>query len=79
MWRGFEMQWNDAVAVDSVRSIRSRNAGYTGYLEASFFPAKFQADRFTLEVSYGIAAERASATDFTGWPFLAYAQHRNKN
>ena len=51
-----------------------KNKDYTGYREASFFPDRFQEDRFGLD-QLRSAAERAHV-DFTGWPFLFI--HRNR-
>jgi hypothetical protein len=61
----FIAQRGEAVArFDQIR----RDDPLLGYMEASFIPERFDANRFTLDVLHA-AAERAHMT-YTGWPFL---------
>ena len=67
----FETQLREAIAeAEEVNPFREKN--YTGYREATFHPAQFNAERFTL-AELRAAAERASV-DFRGWPFLFISQ-----
>jgi hypothetical protein len=64
----FEAQLSaSAIQFDmNLNPLKEKN--YSGYREAAFYPTRFEANRFTLDLLR--AAAKGASVDFRGWPFL---------